>query len=91
MKLVRFIKIYLNKTYSKVCIGIHLPDAFPIQNGLKQGDALLSLLFISALEYTIKVQEHQDKLELNGTDQLRVYTDVNLLGKNMNTINKTES
>jgi hypothetical protein len=25
-------------------------DAFPIQNGLKQGDALLPLLFIFALE-----------------------------------------
>jgi hypothetical protein len=27
----------LNETYSKVCIGRHLSDMFPIQNGLKQG------------------------------------------------------
>jgi hypothetical protein len=40
MKLVRLIKICLNETYSKVCIGKHLSNCFPIQNGLKQGDAL---------------------------------------------------
>jgi hypothetical protein len=35
MKLVRLIKICLNGTYSKVHIGKHLSDSFPIQNGLK--------------------------------------------------------
>jgi hypothetical protein len=30
-----------------------LSDNFPIQNGLKQGDALSSLLFNFALEYAI--------------------------------------
>jgi hypothetical protein len=30
MKLVRPIKMYLNETYSKVCIGKHLSDTFPI-------------------------------------------------------------
>jgi hypothetical protein len=44
----------LNKTYSKIHTGKNLPDAFPIQNGLKQGDALLPLLFNSALEYAIR-------------------------------------
>jgi hypothetical protein len=44
----------LNKAYNKVCIGRNLSDAFPIQNGLKQGDALLPLLFNFALEYAIK-------------------------------------
>jgi hypothetical protein len=38
MKLVRLIKMCLNKMYSKVRIGKHLSDNFPIQNGLKQGD-----------------------------------------------------
>jgi hypothetical protein len=35
----------LNETYSKVRIGKQLSDIFPIQNGLKQGDALSPLLF----------------------------------------------
>jgi hypothetical protein len=45
MKLVKLIKMCLYEPYSKVCIGKHLSDGFPIQNGLKQGDALSPLLF----------------------------------------------
>jgi hypothetical protein len=41
MKLVRMIEMCLNKMLSKVRIGL---DSFPIQNGLKQGDALSPLL-----------------------------------------------
>jgi hypothetical protein len=52
-KLVRLIKMCLNETYSKVCIGKLLSSKFPIQNGLKQ-DALLPLLFNFALEYAIR-------------------------------------
>jgi hypothetical protein len=46
-----YFKMCLNETYSKVRIGKHLSDNFPIQNGLKQGDALSPLLFNFALEY----------------------------------------
>jgi hypothetical protein len=39
MKLVRLIKVRLDETCNKVHIGQHLSDEFPVQNGLKQGDA----------------------------------------------------
>jgi hypothetical protein len=50
MKPVRLIKMCLNETYSKVCISKQLYDTFPIQNGVKQGDALSPLLLNFALE-----------------------------------------
>jgi hypothetical protein len=64
MKLVRLIKICLNETYNKVRVGKYLCDSFPIQSGVKQGDALSPLLLNFALEYVIrKIQEIRwDKL-----------------------------
>jgi hypothetical protein len=61
-----------------------LSESFPIQNGLKQADALSVLLFNFALGYIIrKVWENQVGLKLNGTRELLAYADdVNLLGDN---------
>jgi hypothetical protein len=53
-----------------------LSDSFPIQNGLKQGDALSQLLFNFSSEYAIsKVQENQVRLKLKGIHQLLTYAD----------------
>jgi hypothetical protein len=61
----------------------HLPDSFPIQNGLK-----VQMLFNFALGYAIsKVPESQVGLQLKGTHQLLAYVDdVNVLGDNIDAI-----
>jgi hypothetical protein len=48
VKLVRLIKMCLNETYGEVYIDKHLSDAFPIQNGMKQG-MLYHCCFLSSL------------------------------------------
>jgi hypothetical protein len=53
MKLFRLIKMCLKETYNEVCRGKHFYDSFPIQNGLKKGDAMSPPLFNFALEYAI--------------------------------------
>jgi len=45
MKLVRFIKMCLNETYSRVQVDKHLSYMLPVRNGLKQGDVSSPLLF----------------------------------------------
>ena len=71
---VRLIKMCLTETYSRVM--------FPVRNGLKQGDALSSLLLNFALEYAIRrVPVNQDDLKFKGINQRLVYSDdVNTLG-----------
>jgi hypothetical protein len=42
------------KNYIKVLTGNHVANAFPIQNGPRQGDVLPPLLFKFVLEYSIR-------------------------------------
>ena len=92
MKLVRPIQMCLNETYSRVLVGKHLSDVFPIRNGLKQGDVLLPLLFSFAFEYAIRrVWVNQDSLKLNGMHQHLVDAGGdNILGRSVCTIKKSQ-
>jgi hypothetical protein len=88
IKLVRLIEMCLTEKYSRDQAGKNLSYMFPIRNGLKQGDALMPLLFNFALEYIITgVQGNQNFLKLNGTDQPLVYADdVNIMGGSVHTM-----
>jgi len=44
----------VNETSSRVWVGKHLSDLFPIKYGLQKGDALLPLLFYFDLEYAVR-------------------------------------
>ena len=90
MQLVRLVKVCPNETYTRVRVGCHLSDMFPIRKGLRQGDVLTLLLFNFVSEYAIRrVQVNRSRLKLNGTRQLLVYVDdVNILGGSVHTIEK---
>ena len=79
------IKYYVNGvTQSKVRLGNYLSSSFPIENDLKQEDALSPLLFNFALR---KVQETNLRLDMNDTHQVLAYADdVNLIGDDIRTI-----
>ena len=63
-------------------------DVFTIKNGLKEGDALISLLFNFASKYVIRKGKANHKLlKFNGTHQVVIYgDDVNLWGQTIHTI-----
>jgi len=71
MKLLCLMTLCGNEAYSRVRLGKSLPDIFPIENGLKQGDTLSPLLFIFSLDYAImRFRVNQDGLKFNGNYQI---------------------
>jgi hypothetical protein len=81
----------LNEIYRKIRVVKYLYDAFPTRNCLKQGDALWLLLLNFSSQYAfMKVQENKQSLEFDGTHQLLICSDDNLLGENTFFINKTQ-
>ena len=71
----------LSEIYSRVRVRQHLPDTFPIKNGLKQRDVLSPLFCNLASEFAIRrAQATQESLELKVTYQFLTYAgDVNIL------------
>jgi hypothetical protein len=80
----------LNETSSTLGVGKYQSDMFPVQNGLKQGDALSPLIFNFVSEYAIIwVQENEEGLKWNRTHQLfACANDINIVGENVDTIKK---
>jgi hypothetical protein len=77
------------KTLNKFRVREHLSNVFPIKIGLKPENAFTPLFFSSALDYAIRrVQVNEDGLKLNGTHQLLVSVDVNILGGSVHTVKK---
>jgi hypothetical protein len=88
MKLVKFNKMCLSETCRIICK--HFSDNFPIQSGSKQRKALQPPFLNFTVEYAIrKVHDNKVRPKLNGTHQLLASADdVNLLGDNVDTINR---
>jgi hypothetical protein len=71
------IKISLNETYSKVCVGRSLSDAVPFQNGLKKRECFIATAFQLCFRIC-----RQEGLQLNASHQLLVHADdVIMLGE----------
>ena len=81
-KLVKMVQVCLNGHRGRVRVGGYLSDPFEILNGLKQGDALSTILFNLVLEYVVRsVIENGEGLTFNGIVQLLAYADdIDLLG-----------
>jgi len=78
----------LNETCIKLPTGKHLSDAFPTQNGMKEGHTSLSLLFNCAIR---KFQQNQERTKSNAEHKLLVYADyVNILDENVNVMTKNK-
>jgi hypothetical protein len=76
VKLVWLVKMRRNETCSRVCVGKHLSDMFPIMNGLQQGDTLSPVLFNFALENASRrIRVNLDGMKLIVTHKLLVYAD----------------
>jgi hypothetical protein len=59
MKLVRIVKMCLNETYSKVCLGKNLSDSFPIQSDLNK-----EMLTVTAFQICFRIYRQKGSRKL---------------------------
>jgi hypothetical protein len=66
-----------NETYSRVWLGKHLSDIFPIRNGFGTRRSFIAIAFqLCFIEYSVGlVQGSQSGFKLYDTRQLLVYAD----------------
>lgn len=65
MKIIKMVKLCNSKTYSKVKFGSELSMAFEIKSGLRQGDAMSSVLFNMALESVVREMSNGEAWSLD--------------------------
>jgi hypothetical protein len=74
-KLINMIKLCNTNTSSRVKVNNEISSSFTINNGLKQGDAMSSVLFNMALESVIRKIPRTEILNLDEENILLAYAD----------------
>jgi len=86
-KLVRLVEICNQQTYCKVRFMGETSEAFECKTGLRQGDALSSILLNLALEQVIRDMHEKREMELVGMNTILAYVDdLVILGSSTNEI-----
>src|ERR1700753_3729631 len=87
-KLISLIKLTLRGANSRVRIRNKLSDAFDIEEGLRQGDPLATLLFNLILEAAVRAMDMDTRSQIftKSSQLLGFADDLDLIGRNMDVV-----